>query len=165
MRKRVFVALSIALLAGCASIPLSTMWKMRNLTADTFFAKDPRALRVALRTDDRVTAGNPAIDIRIEGMSKKPICYAFALMPIDSAAPGEAPLEKSSGHRCLFVFALSKQGVDASDRARREVRMGMMEGGSLSLNVSMNEMDFPHNLKSLPIGIDVMLDRKDGYFT
>jgi hypothetical protein len=163
---RGLATLALALLSACAAIPLSTMWKIRDFTMDEFFAKNPRELRVAVLTDDRLKRppGDPKIEFRVEGKSSKPICQAFALVPVDPSAAGEAPLERLPPHRRWYAFALSKEGLDAFFRARRELA-GVAKPAQFSLNVSVGDLDYPEDVKSAPFRIDLALDRRDGYFT
>ena len=41
--------------AGCTSVPVSTMWRLRNFGAEELFALDPTHLRAAARVDARAT--------------------------------------------------------------------------------------------------------------
>ncbi len=167
MRPVASTMLAVAIVAassGCASVPLATMWKMRDITVDTFFAKDPRQLRVALRTTDRLKGppGNPKFVIRADAPSKS-FCYAFTLTPVDPTAAGEPPLDKLPTQRRWYVFALARQGLDAFDRARREVASLKGQEVAMALNVEQS-LDFPDDTGSVPFGIDIAFDRKDGYF-
>jgi hypothetical protein len=154
-------------LTGCASVPFSTMWKLRGMTPERFFAGDPREMRVAIRSDDIVKrgAGQPQIRIDIEAPSTKPICYAFALDAVDARAAGEPPLEAVT-HRRWYAFALSRKGIEVFDRAKREVRVKELKGGQLSFAVTFDDLLIPpDDAKALSLRIDIALDRKDGYVT
>jgi hypothetical protein len=158
----------VALLSACASIPLSTMWKMGDMTPERFFASDPRQMRVAVRTSDDVKRGSglPQIRIDLDAPSTKPICYAFTLEPIDPRAFGEPPLDALPAHRRWHAFALSRAGIDAFERARREVRIKELKGATFSLEVTMTDtLNWPEAAKSVGFGIDLALTTKDGYFT
>ena len=168
MRRLAWLAAVACVLAGCTSIPLSTMWMMRSFTLDDFFMKEPHDLRVAIRTDDRVKRGpdNPMIDIRIDGVATKPVCYAFALVPVDARGPAELTLDALPAHRRWYAFGLSKQGTEAFERARREVRIEKGTEARFELNVTMTGvLDFADGQDSAPMRVDLALDRKDGYFT
>jgi hypothetical protein len=155
-------------LTACTAIPLSTMWKMRGMTAERVFESDPHQLRVAIRTDDETKRGpgQPQMRIDIDAPSTKPICYAFALDPIVVDTPGEAKLEPAGKIRRWYAFGLSKKGLDAFERARREVRIKDLERSKFVLNVTMDNVLIPaESATSLPFRIDLVLDRKEGYFT
>ncbi len=167
LRRAVAVCI-VASSAGCMSVPLSTIWKMHGLTAEQFFAKDPHGLRVAVRTDDVTKRGDgvPRIRIDIDAPSTKPICFAFALDPVSPTAPGESSLDRSAPHRRWYPFALSARGLAAFDRAKREVRTKDLKGAQFRLNVEFDDMLVPaEQAKSMPLRVDVALDRTDGYFT
>lgn len=54
------MAALLLLLGACASIPLSTMWRMRNFGAAELAAIDPAALRVATRMEPAQLRLDPA---------------------------------------------------------------------------------------------------------
>jgi hypothetical protein len=155
-------------MAGCMSIPLSTIWKLHEMTAERFFAHDPRALRVALRTDDAMKrgAGVPELRIDVDTTSPKPLCYAFTLDPIDVRATSDSPLDQSDPHRRWYAFRLSEKGVAAFDRAKREIRAKDRKDADVLLNVTLTDVLVPaKDAPSMPLRIDIALDRDDGYFT
>lgn len=155
-------------LSACTSVPLSTLWTMRHFSIDEFFAKQPRDLRVAIRTDHRVVRGpnNPSVDVRIDGGARPPICYAFPLVPIDAQGPAELTLDPPPADRRWYAFALSRQGVDAFERVRREIPARMGSDANFHLSVSMGGvLDLADGQDRAPMRIDVALDRRDGYFT
>jgi hypothetical protein len=168
MDRAIGATIVLAMLSACSSIPLSTMWKMRDMTTERFFADDPRQMRVAVRTTDDVKRGSglPQIRIDLQAQSTKPICYAFVLEPVDPRAAGEPPLDALPAHRRWYAFALSRAGIEAFERARREVRIKELKGATLSLEVTMSDaLNWPEAATSITFGIDLALTTKDGYFT
>jgi len=167
LRNPAAVAIAFTM-SACVAIPLSTMWKLHDMTAERFLANDPRQLRVAIRVDDAMKRGtaSPQMRIDIDAPSTKPICYAFALDPIDPRSMGEPTLETAPPHRRWYAFALSQRGIDAFERARREVRTKDLQEADVAFNVTMNDvLVLPEEGSSFPFRIDVVLERKDGYFT
>ena len=155
-------------LAGCVAIPLSTTWKLYDMTAERFFENDPKQLRVAIRVNEAMKrgSGSPQMRIDIDAPSTRPICYAFGLDLIDPRAAGEPGLDAAPAHRRWYAFALSPRGIEAFDRARREVRTKDLEDANFALNVKMDDViTMPEPGATTPLRIDVALDRKDGYFT
>jgi len=155
------------LLSGCAAMPLSTIWRMRDFTVQKFFANDPTALRVAIRTDERVRRGDgvPMIEVKVHAASTKPLCYAFALVPVDARATGEAPLDGEPGRR-WYSFRLSADGIDAFARARSSLRNANLDDADFSLEVTMTHvLDPAPGADRFPLRIDIAFDRADGYFT
>jgi hypothetical protein len=169
--RRLLVLSALALLGGCAAIPLTTMWKMRDMTMERFFAMDPKNLRTAIRVDSREEARDPPklrIDVVPQGATR-PLCYAFSLTPVDPNAPGEPKLETAPPNRRWYTYRLSAAGLDAFERARREVKLKALDqgGGTMSLSVSWNWTDPTKTVPvdAIPFRADLAMDGSDGYFT
>ena len=165
---RSFVVIALLAIAGCTSIPLATMWKLRDFTVESFFAKDPAQLRVAVQVDKTMRRGpdSPKIDIRVKAASTKPICYAFALDPVDASAKSELILERPAPDRRWYVFALSPEGIDAFRKAQRELKIKQQEQTEIALNITLAKVLEPATDGApFPLRIDLALDRVDGYFT
>ena len=64
MKRRALLALA-ALVAGCTSVPLSTMWRLRNFGPDQLLALEPTELRAAARVDRRAVMKNTTIVLEI----------------------------------------------------------------------------------------------------
>jgi hypothetical protein len=128
---RLLVAATIGLMTGCAAILLTAMWKMRDMTMEHFFAMDPKNPRAAVRVDARDEAKDPPrlrLDMKPEGATR-PLCYAFALAPVDPHAPGEPKLEPAPANRRWFAYRRSGAGLDAFERARREAKVKALDQG------------------------------------
>ncbi len=168
MKTRALVVFALLAIAGCTSIPLMTLWKLRDFTVDSFFAKDPAQLRVAIQVDKtmRRGPGSPKIDIRVKAASTKPICYSFALDPVDASLKSELMLERPAADRRWYVFALSQAGIDAFRKAQREMKIKRQEQTEIALNITMAKVLEPATDGApFSIRIDLALDRVDGYFT
>ena len=162
------VVLATAMLAGCAAQPLATAARTRGFNVEEFFTKEPRDVRVALRTDDRARRGpaDPALVARVTVGAGDPRCYALALVPIAASAPQELAPEKPPVDRRWHVFGLSNEGIDTFERARREVRPARAEGGNLNVTVALNDVIvYADDPRGSPLRIDFALDRRDGWFT
>jgi hypothetical protein len=169
--RRLLLPIAFSFLAGCAAIPLSTMWKMRDMSMERFFAMDPRNLRAAIRIGSHEEAREPPrlrIDIDPKGATR-PLCYAFALTPVDPNAPGEPKLERAPADRRWFAYRLTPAGLEAFEHARREVKVKALEqgGGSMSISVSWNSADPGRTAPpdGFPFRADLAMDGTDGYFT
>ena len=157
---------ALSSLAGCTSIPLSTLWKLRDFTVESFFAKDPAQLRVAVLTEKSMKRGPnaPLIDIRVKAASTKRICYAFALDPVDASQKSEVILERPAADRRWYVFALSPAGIDAFRQAQRDAKIKRQEETEIEVGITMTKV-LETDGTPFPMRIDLVLDRRDGYFT
>jgi hypothetical protein len=167
---RFLVAVALGLSAGCTAIPLATMWKMRDMTPERFFAMDPQKLRAAIRVAaDQPMKGQPTLRADIEANATRPICYVFTLDPVDPRASGEPRLEPAPANRRWHAFRLSQAGLDAFARARREVRVKQVKesGTSMSLSVSWDFADAAAVTppEGVPFRVDLATDRDEAYFT
>lgn len=162
------VTLATVVLTACTSIPLATMWKLRDFSVESFFAKDPTQLRVAIEVDQTMKRGpnEPMVASRIKGSSTKPICYAFALDPVDASAPSELTLEQPAADRRWDLFGMSPASLDAFRKAQRELKIRKQEEADIGLNITMRKVFDPAiDGAPFPFRIDLALDRVDGSFT
>ena len=160
--------LAMVLLAGCTSVPLTTMWKLRDFSVESFFAKDPTQMRVAIQVDKTMKRGpnSPMIALQIKAASTRPICYAFALDPVDALGKSELTLASAAADRRWYAFALSPSGVEAFRKAQRELKLKKQEEAEIGLNVTLSKvLDPAVDGAPFPLRIDLALDRADGYFT
>lgn len=165
MRRRVLLgAVPMFAVAGCTSVPLATIWKMRSFTVDDFFALNPDDLRAAVRTDARASYG--AVDINITVAPKGGEASHHAIR-LQQAVASDARLEPPPANRHWYVFALGPEGVKVFDAVRRQVAVvRRIPGSSLRLGIGAQEANVPPDIaKALPMRLDLMLDPKEGWFT
>jgi hypothetical protein len=162
MRRRALLAL-VALTAGCTSVPIATLWRLRNFGPDQLFALDPTELRAAARVDSRATMRNVTISVDVEpndGATRR----AYVI-PLEQPA-SDARLERAPADRRWYAFALSPEGLAEYQRIRREygslpkgsrgtVRIAAKDDGSVP----------PALMRAFPLRVDLLLDPAEGYFT
>lgn len=162
MNRRALLALALAA-TGCTSIPVSTLWRLRNFGPEQLFALDPAQLRAAARVDARASMKNVTIAIEVQppdGSAKRSY-----LLPLEQ--PIQDPrLERAPADRRWFAFALSKHGLAEYERIKREYA-SLPKGGRGSVQISASdEGTIPPELKrAFPLRVDVLLDPAEGYFT
>ena len=74
--------LSVALLAGCMSVPLATMWQLRSFTAEDLAAVDPGQLRVAALIEpgsSRLDPGRSKLTLTLDPKVGAPETHVFGL--------------------------------------------------------------------------------------
>ena len=165
---RCTMLLACAVLVACASGPLASAARTQGFNVEEFFTKDPRDLRVALRTDDRAKRGpaDPLLVVRATVGANEPLCYALPLVPIAAPGPQEIAPEKPPANRRWSVFGVSKEGIATFERARREVKPSRTDGGNLNVTVALNDViEYADDPQGSPLRMDFLLDRKDGWFT
>lgn len=87
--RKIAAFLCVLALAGCGAIPFSTMWKMRNFSAEDVLALRPDDLRVAVALDAtaKINPSENKLVLVLEENGARH-AYPFALQPAsDTAAP------------------------------------------------------------------------------
>jgi hypothetical protein len=168
MRRRTALGLAAltavaAGLAGCTSVPVATMWRLRNFGAEQLFALDPAHLRAAARVDARATMKNVTISLEVRPADgAPPRSYLIPLeQPVD-----DLRLERAPADRRWFAFALSPQGLAEYQRIKREYA-SIPKGSHGTVKIAASDDGtVPAELKrAFPLRVDVLLDPAEGYFT
>ena len=162
MRRRSLFALAL-LTAGCTSVPLATMWRLRSFNAERLFALDPAQLRAAARVDSRATMKNVTITLDVEpadGSARR--TYLIPLeQPVD-----DLRLERPPADRRWFAFALSKPALAEYQRIKREYASAAKGSrGTLKIAASDDGTIPPDLKRAFPLRVDVLLDSAEGFFT
>lgn len=162
MKRRSVLAL-IALLSGCSSVPLATMWRLRNFGAEQLFALDPTELRAAARVDARARMKD--VTIRLEVRPADGSAAREYLIPLEQPMI-DPRLERAPSDRRWFAFALSSQGLAEYQRVKREYgSVPKGSHGTLKIAASDDGTVAPELKRAFPLRVDVLLDPADGYFT
>jgi hypothetical protein len=164
VRPRTLLALLLPLLvAGCLSIPVSTMWKLRNFGPEQLFALDPTELRAALLVDPRVTMKGGRIDIVVQPPDNAPKrSYAILLQQPQRADPRLPP---APAGRVWQVFAMSPQSVAEFQKLKQDFKT-IPKGTTVTVSVGFDEGSVPDALRrEFPVRLDLVLDPAEGYFT
>ena len=138
MRRMLISVLPALLLAGCAHVPLGTMWAMRDFSPRTLAAADPAAVRVAMQTPDALAlepGGHRLVmDLQTEGDVVPPFHVDVAL-EVETSLRDSGPLEGRTGAH-WHVLKLEASGIDAV-RTLRDHLAKVPEGtkGSFQLAV------------------------------
>ena len=165
MKRRTLLGTAAALaVSGCTSVPIATMWRMRNFSVDDFFAIDPNDLRAAVRTDARASFTSVDIVFKVMPKGGEPTQHLIRLQQ-DVAA--DARLEPAPADRRWYVFALGPQGAKVFEAVRKEVAaVRKISGSSVSIGISAQESNVPPDIaKALPLRVDLLLEPKQGWFT
>jgi hypothetical protein len=162
VRRRSLLAVALCA-AGCTSVPLATMWRLRSFTAEQLFALDPTELRAAARVDSRAVMRNVTIDLEVEPADKSGRrAYRIPLeQPVHDPRLERAPVD-----RRWFAFGLSKQGLAEYQRIRREyAAIPKGSRGTLKISASDDGTIPPDLKRAFPLRVDILLDPAEGYVT
>ncbi|NHK27022.1 hypothetical protein FF098_003775 [Parvularcula flava] len=102
------IALSLFALSACTSMPLSTMWQMRN--ADPL-SMDPAEIRVAARVPEHynIAPGQATMSLSVErDRTKERVAEEFTLAQTDIIDSPRLEKEQKDGHRILTFWIAEK---------------------------------------------------------
>jgi hypothetical protein len=157
-------AWAILLLASCLSVPVSTIWRLRNFSIEDFAALDPQQLQAAVRTDSRVRI--EAIDVVIVVQSQGRTLTEQTLR-LQQALQFDPRLEPAAKGRRWFVYGLRQQDAETFSAVRRRIlALPRNDGSAVSVRFAPAQSFVPAELeRALPIRIDVQFDAREGFFT
>ena len=162
MKRRSLLGL-VVFVAGCTSVPVSTMWRLRSFGPDQLFALDPSHLRAAARVDARATMKNVTISLEVhpaDGSARR----AYEI-PLEQPTT-DPRLERAPADRRWYAFALSPRGLAEYERIKREYA-AVPKGSRGTVRIAASDDgSVPPDLKrAFPLRVDVLLDPAEGYFT
>ena len=169
VRRWLLVATLLMMLAGCASIPLGTLWKMRGFDAEDLAHIDAQQIRLAGRIDpapQRVDPARTHLELRlmprVEGAPDEH--YAFSLRVSDVYDPELIP-EPDPQHRWV-VLELDDAGLAAWHRLQPklvDVKKNY-RGASFSFEFKSTEED-SHEFDAIQVSARLELDPEQGPLT
>ncbi len=161
MKRRAFLAAAAAL-AGCTSVPLSTLWRLRNFGPEQLFALDPADLRAAARVDARARMKSATILVEVKAADGS----ALRVYQLPLEQPVNDPrLEPPPANRRWFAFALSEKGVVEYRRIKGDLASIKGSRGTVKISADDDGTIPPDLKRAFPLRVDVLLDPQEGYFT
>lgn len=156
------LALLPALLSACASIPLSTMWKLRGFDAQTLMQLDPADLRVATTLVPRVQIlpDSVRLTLALSRDDGDDVRHEFALESRNQAGPdARLPWQvwalDADGRRGFADVQRALRAADAGDAAP-------FTGASFNVALKPEFGEDPPAV--LRMTVQLQLDRVDGWF-
>jgi hypothetical protein len=164
--KRTIIAFSIvSILAGCGSVPLGTMWRMRNFSIQDVAAIDPNELRARIISPDFVpTQEGGRLDIGFLDNDSNDM-YAFPLEIIDRKEETKGMFQKRVVR--TTTFKLTPEAVDAFVRFRELIRADERKHRKVRINVfpAFEPIKMEEEPKVLEISILLKLKAEENYIT
>ncbi len=153
------------ILTACTSLPLNTMWKLRNFDP---LQADPSQMRIAVITDKIVQLKDDAVTIQLSFTSDDPE-HTFKNTSHASVKTNTTVQEldsKLSDNERITLFYLDKEAAEQMRLAQNRIRIikqNKIKGdGSLSVNVNTGCFDGPKP-KELRASIYAQFDVNNGY--
>ena len=164
--KQVIIVLSIAsILAGCSSVPLSTMWRMKDFTIQDVAEIDPNELRARIISPNFVPKQEGSrLDIGFldnDGDDE----YAFPLEIIERKEETKGIFKKRVIR--TTTFKLTPEAVDAFVRFRKVALANKEKHRKVQLNVSsaFEPIKTKEESKVLEFSILLKLREEEDYLT
>ena len=164
MKRRLVLLFACLLLSSCASIPLSTLWKLRGFDEQALMQLEPADLRVALSLQPAVGVRPDSVKLvlALERADGAPENYAFALEP----AAGAGPADRARRYSLWQLDDAGRRALAAVQKQLRQADAGgtqAYEGASFTVNFKP-ELPEPRP-GSLGVTIQLLLDPAEGWFT
>jgi hypothetical protein len=159
---RLRFVIALLALAGCMSVPVSTLWKLSRFDRASLLAIDPKELRAAALIDQRATMKDVTMKVTLTPKEGKPVEHRVLLTEPVSRDPR---LPAPPAGRRWEIFALTPDGQRDFMRVR-EAAMNLPQGSSLTVALAAREGNVPPELmRGFPLRLDLLFDAKDGWFT
>ena len=165
MKRTIIVFSIVSILAGCGSVPLGTMWRMKDFSIQDVAAIDPNELRARIISPDFVPKQEGSrLDIGFLDNDSNDI-YAFPLEIIDRKEETRGMFRKRVVR--TTTFKLTPEAVDAFVRFRELILADERKHRKVQLNVSsaFEPIEMKEEPKVLEISILLKLKAEEDYLT
>lgn len=155
----------VLLTTACVSMPLGSMWKLRNLD---ILNTDPKDLKIAVGTNPLVQLQDGSTSLSIAFNSdhaKHNFSYKLLATVKPNAEVGNLK-NKISSDSALTLFYLAEKEAEKLKLAQNRIRsvrdLGVEGNGSLSIDIHTGCLSAPPPT-SLPTDIYAQFDRQQGF--
>jgi hypothetical protein len=170
MKRTVILSVMVLIFAGCSAVPLRTMWRMRNFSAQNVASIDPNELRarIILPADMLLKSGSSHIVIGLTDDKGHGDSYKFPLEIIERKEITQGLFRKK--HVAMSTLRLSRPAVSDFVRFQKDLQAKERKHGRASVHVSsvfdrsesIKEGETP---KSFELSILLKLKAEEDYFT
>jgi hypothetical protein len=169
--KRIVILLTVGLFfGGCSAVPLRTMWRLRNFSAQDVAAIDPNELRarIFLPADMLLKPDSSQIVVGLTDDKGHDDSYKFPLEIIEREEITQGLFRKK--HVAMSTLRLSREAVSDFERFQKELQTKERKHGRASVHVS-SAFDRSEPLKKgeipKPFELSILLKLKaeEDYFT
>lgn len=167
---RIAVLLCVSiLLAGCASIPLATMWKMRNFGNDDLARVQARAVRLAIGSMPpalQPEQNPPELQLSLYPKLDKapPETYVFSMKAAQTWPADLIPDDEPQD--AWAVYALDENGIAAWQRLKPKLQSLEKQYKKAAFATLMNtEFDFQQKRETITFSARLFLNAEQGPLT
>ncbi|NVJ65707.1 MAG: hypothetical protein HWE16_04405 [Gammaproteobacteria bacterium] len=162
--KKIIILLTLAILQGCSSIPLSTMWKMKSFDEDDFNQIRAQDLRVKFRTDKYVDVTEKSLTLQLKFSSNDEAHESkFELEQIEQGHETKDPWFRKEYKEFYSVLRLSPESMRSFKKLQRSA--ASLRDSSKNVEFIVNFGFGENEPESYIMSIDLLLNPNQGYFT
>ena len=160
----VVVLFLAAVLIGCSSVPMSTLWQMRGFGPEDFLAINANELAARVSISEAYVPDFESVGLNVrmtEGDQEWDERFELNLV---EQYPRTVPGGWFSADREEMVYdlVLAEEAIDAFRRHQDVYRQ--FEPRQVAASVNMKFSEFPEDRDSAIISIELRLSQNDGYF-
>ncbi len=165
MLRHIALAL-LCLLAGCVSMPVSTLWKLRHFDEQAFVALDPAQLRAAVLAEHgvRMQAGKVKLDLRLEFDNGYRQDYHAGMRELAAGVadwPGLGPAPQGFA---WTVMALSEQGAAELRRFQQAFKGKPADtSASVVIDIKLDETGISQNREPFEAEFWLLMRPQEGF--
>ncbi len=170
MKRTVILLLAGLILGGCSAVPLRTLWRMRNFSAQNVASIDPNELRarIILPVDMLLKSGSSHIVIKLTDDKGHGDSYKFPLEIIERKEITQGRFRKK--HVAQSTLRLSSQAVSDFVQFQKGLRTKERKHGRASVYVSFDfdrsePLEEGETPKPFELSILLKLKADEDYFT
>lgn len=165
-----FVALWVCLLAACAGVPISTMWKMHGFGPADFSALDAGYIRTAVQLPSGIDLKGHVTTLSIN-LTRQDGQAENLAMPLQRIAEGQtvdAGLDPAPAGKHWLLFALTEPGMASFQHLQTVLRADHDAYKAISMSVKFQFSDASQakfdSKSALPVELWSRLRPTDGFF-
>lgn len=165
MKKTVVLFIGVLILAGCSSVPLRTMWRLRGFSVRDVAAIDPNELRVRVISPAYLKLGDSFFETGFVDDKGGSATYRFILEIVDRKEEIQGRFRKQAV--AITTLRLSPDVVDDFVRLQKNLPGDKHEHGRAHLTVTANfhSLEKEKGLNAFKLSILIKLKAEEDYFT
>lgn len=167
MIKRALVSgFGSVLLASCLSVPISTLWDLRDMSPAGFAKLDPAEMRLAVlsESDARFTPGKSSLLIKVSRKNRMVSRHLLCFAPDGSPIASQQNLPAAGEGESWAVMKLTEDGVVQLRKLQAETRdLPDDDDTTLFVKINVGGIELPQSLKIVHVEAWIRFTTKRGY--
>ena len=164
MRVLCLLVVSALLLAGCASMPLTTALRLSLMNERTLFELDPQQIRVRVAVEDgfEIDAANTQLTLTINNQAGTNDTHSYHLRLLQKST-GSRPGGIFHSDYAVATYELELTPESVVDLRALQKTVASTKNLNANLNVNAELLTIPNEAKSVRFWIDLKLRQAESY--